>query len=412
VYIFVALVNIIFVVVAISISRRVFNAVSLLIAPQIALDMIGGYIYELKMGRVTSDGSVIIVLALVTLANFSFAFKYCLTLGSRRSSFFKLIEENKRYKDTRVRIVLGINLLVILTLIFNLLQKSGAEIFTRQLYEITREGFGHIYFSCLFLCYTGVAISLCNTNGVARWLWVVTFSISSASLGAKTPMVVAVYISLIYYSVRRIKSIKGLLVWMSLSLLGATLAILSFYIYSEWARDNMVLAMVSYSDGIRNFAGLIDKWTDFKLGVYWFEDNVFGCIPRSLFPGKPLVYGSGNLAPLIFISETIDKGTPSFTRYGRIWADFGYGSFLIIPIMCGINGVFAAKFEDSLERRPTFAGLSGFFLSIGLPFFNIGSVFLSTIFANILLSMLVWFLLIGRNGDCIKHKPQSKGLNN
>ena len=389
-FIFIAILNSVFILAGSLVSKRLLNAVSLLIAPQIALDFVGGHIYQSEVGSESSDESLNLVLALVSLANLAFTFRYCVNIGAPISIIFKKIEERANCNRVRIRYILTVFFITVSALVYLLAKNSGGNLFTRELYEITREGFGHLFFTCLFLCYSGISIALCNTYGSEKLFWVLLFFISSACLGAKTPIVMTVYIILIYYSVKPIKNSKGLLVWISLSVLCGAIAIVSFYVYSEWARDNIILSMVSYSDGIRNFARLIDKWTNFKMGLFWFEDNIISCLPRSVFPSKPLVYGSGNLAPFVFISQIIDKGTPSFTRYGRIWADFGYFSFLIVPIMCGISGEYAARFEDSLMRRRTFAGLSGFFLSIFTPFFNIGSVFLSTVFINILFTIFIY----------------------
>lgn len=88
-------------------------------------------------------------------------------------------------------------------------------------------------------------------------------------------------------------------------------------------------------------------------GQLLVEDIVYSFIPRSIFPAKPFVYGTSRLPAFFFGEASVIAGnTPSFSSYGRAYADFGLIGVFVESLIIGLaTGMAEKTLRKSLNRQ-------------------------------------------------------------
>lgn len=241
----------------------------------------------------------------------------------------------------------------------------------RQIYELTRSGFGIQFYLSTLAVYVGFVLLLFSRK--LKRSSAVLFSLISLPIiylhGSKGQVLNFVLIALYFLVFVKGKrfGIKG---FVGLGLIVSTLVVSLFYVsYSEEARADLLVEMAGYAEYTRNAAMVIDDATlDPQLGRLAVESKFYVMVPRALFPDKPKDYGAFWLAKRYYSDRfELDVGAPDF-GLGFIYADFG--DFAVLYYFGGslLTGLILKILVTRLKRRPdagTFFLLLAF-LDVGL----------------------------------------------
>ena len=297
-------------------------------------------------------------------------------------------------KKKNIYLFLLISFLMITGYILFVFNDFGMEIITnsRKIYTQTRLGFGHLYFSSMFLI-TVSLITVLFQGGPVKILFIILGFIYAYLSGAKSILVSFIYIFFFYYLFRKGLRVNFLKL-LALVLAGFVLLIGVFYIFSPLARGHIFEFMVNYSDQIRNFAVEIGNLNTVQRGKLWFEDNFYAFIPRAFFPNKPELFGTFKLSYRFYPDGTMKfSGAPSFGPFGTLFADFGYISVYLITVIFFIKGYLVGMFEKRVRAEGGMDMLN-FFMFILLSFgyfLNVGISALSLFLLNIVLVILILY---------------------
>lgn len=99
------------------------------------------------------------------------------------------------------------------------------------------------------------------------------------------------------------------------------------------------------------------RFDGYRFGKSWFEDIVFGAIPRSLFPSKPTIFGAVGLQQAYFPGSFPEHGVPTATYplgiFGEAFVNFG--AIGVVLTLFGVGGFVRAVFLYALtgfRERP------------------------------------------------------------
>lgn len=225
----------------------------------------------------------------------------------------------------------------------------------RGLYEVTRQGFGHFYFimaTSMKLCFVMLLFSKFKSPILPLLLFLMALG-----TGSKTHAFVLFLILITYKIVFSYKNRIPTRFVLGLSLVAFLLITflfsMTFHVGEGFSLKDLSLLSTSFmNEGTNNTVLLMDTYKTafqgFQGGSIFLENNVFTRLPRILFPGKPVIFGSFRLADMYFYEHTsLGVGAKTFGTTGDFYADFGYGAFAIVLIMglvfYGLAGIVLAK---------------------------------------------------------------------
>lgn len=228
----------------------------------------------------------------------------------------------------------------------------------RQIYEVTRVGYGHLYyvagsFLTLFL--------LCGLFTFKRkWLVLVIAAICSLPFGNKTRLFSVFNAALLYYlyfhPVRhRLRAPRY-----TIGIVGGLLSsVVGMFWLTSHDLDPLKLIQFVAGFGLEtqvNFSVLSNRFLSYFpnghfYGRIFFEDNFINVIPRVLWPGKPLYFGSLHLSQSIYpVLTEADRGAPTFGHFGQPYADFGILGLIQVALQQGILGDLLGRYETRSKQ--------------------------------------------------------------
>jgi hypothetical protein len=384
-------------------SRRVVNVLFINASLFVLMDCVGNLVFFGLTRDIVNQAAFSLVMLINLVYISSFAFGY---MGAiRKSRWAGLFKGEVVDSRLAVKLYLFGTTSISFFLLIVLVYFSGSSLFTRELYENTRSFYGPIFFGIQMLCSLNIAIAVLYCKSVTRVAVSVVNFLLIAGLGSKGVIVFCLLIILTPQFVKRSRTLRSFVTVFVLGFLLVLLSFYGFYYYTAWAQDDFLLGVTSFLDGTRNFALLIEKWRGFMLGQLTIEDNLYMLVPRYVFESKPLVFGSGYLCDEFFKFVAIDKGAPSFTRFGRLWADFGYFSFIVVSMIGYCWGRLGAAAEDKLECSPGLKSLIVYMLSISQAFLNPGGlVFTVQLFNYLIVCFVVFLVSWGGAGEKMRFK--------
>jgi hypothetical protein len=364
------LISLAFVVMAyIFVSRREDNWVNIL-TPFLLFSVPGWYVLELVYGSVFGyEASV--------YAYFYCYLTYALGVGATVAGYIAMPARPLGIfiKVPRIRIP-GVPFLflafAVLLYAGILIKFPGLLVSPRQIYELTRSGFGLQFFLSAFAVYMGFILLLFSPRKnkvVSAVFWLVSLVVLYLH-GSKGQLLnwflVALYF-FVFVAGKRFdfKRVVGLA-------MGAICLISSlFYITSYGsAASDLLLDMANYADYTRNAAMIIDDQTLApQMGRLAAESKLYIMVPRALFPDKPKDYGGFWLVKRYYPDKyELEAGAPDL-GLGFLYADFGAFAIVYYCIGALLAGVSMKVLVTRLRQRPD----AGTFLLL-LVFLDVGLI--------------------------------------
>ncbi|MDW8482508.1 MAG: hypothetical protein RML14_11735 [Meiothermus sp.] len=280
-------------------------------------------------------------------------------------------------------------------LILFISQLVDAPPFSRMFYERTRVGFGHLYYPAVLFTNLAVVLGLFAVHGkLQKPILVLSGIVLSAAFGSKWVLALQSVVVVYYaYAVLGYRIDTRKVVPVTLGI-GASL-IFAFWLFSPFARSNLLDFSIQYSEYTRNLMLVVETWNEYKYGQLTLENNLFPLLPRALYPEKPLVFGSLRLSEHYYPeSVELSQGLPSFGPFGAVWADFGPLAFLIVGVVGFAQGFLIRKIEIRLYKRNHIGLFIAYITLVGLPLINPGVISTTVIAINIAIGiMLHWVCL-------------------
>jgi hypothetical protein len=222
---------------------------------------------------------------------------------------------------------------------FLLMVRSGVNTMwltdTRNAYEFHRSGVGAYYVFSQFFLFLSFILLLFNLSYKRKILKIIISTIFFMYIftffGSKKSLLTLILISMTYYSynVYKIKIFRALIMFAMISLLFLYFQnyYSNFNLTKSFNYFNYFNSMVLFFENVQNFEYYYGSNT---LG------NLWGLVPRSIYPDKPYVYASA------VITETISPGAPAEGRYMGVlhwvtyYLDFGVLGVLFWGLITGM----------------------------------------------------------------------------
>src|ERR1700739_64761 len=249
----------------------------------------------------------------------------------------------------------------------------------RRIYELTRSGYGPLFFGSTFFATLGFVAYLFQKR--KRLLGSLAFYALCGALtflhGSKGQILNYFLIWMLYQVYVNHKNISALA---AISVVGfvAVLTIGSYVLFSSTA-DIIALMnnLTGYADSVRNAMQVIDdSQADHYLGRLTLENEVYSRIPRVLMPSKPKDYGAFALGkkydPVQYRS---DEGSPNYD-IGLTYADFGPFTLIYLCATSALMAWLVSSFTAHLRQRPTAGRFIVFIFLAGVNVIPISGVFL------------------------------------
>jgi hypothetical protein len=225
----------------------------------------------------------------------------------------------------------------------------------REIYEVTRIGYGIQSFLSTFIVYIGFIVLLFRRY---RRLWTVLFAVPALGLlylhGSKG-QVFGFFLIWLYFVafVQRRRFAMGRLI--SLCAV-STVAILSLFYVTEPAsfREDLLESVVSYAAEYTRNAVLVieDDTLEPQYGRLTLEGSYYGLIPRQFFPDKRKDFGPLWLASRYYPGRfQHEHGAPAF-GLGLLYADFGVFAIFYYAVSELLSGMMLKMLAVRLEMRP------------------------------------------------------------
>jgi hypothetical protein len=242
----------------------------------------------------------------------------------------------------------------------------------RQIYELTRSGFGLQFFLSAFAVYFGLILLLFSprTNKALAVIFTLVSLLVLYLHGSKGQLLnffLVVLYFLVFVAGKRFdfKRVVGLAM--------GTICLISslFYITSYGSEiPDLVLDMANYAEYTRNAAMIIDDQTLApQMGRLAAESKLYIMVPRALFPDKPKDYGGFWLVKRYYPNKfELDAGAPDF-GLGFLYADFGAFAIVYYCMASLLAGASMKVLVTRLRRRPD----AGTFLLL-LVFLDVGLI--------------------------------------
>lgn len=244
-------------------------------------------------------------------------------------------------------ICLGLSALIYVPL---LLQFPEYLIDPREIYKLTRTGFGAQFFISSTLAYLAIIFILfTNRSSVTK---VAVSVIATAFLllhGSKGQVLNVILILLLFHIY-----VRGRKVGLKSALIaGSAIAVLILLLFAgtmslgDGPREALE-AISEYSDYTRNAMMVIDEHLPLQYGRLTVEGNIYGVIPRGLMPNKPKNFGTFFLAEEFYPNSfDSDTGSPAF-GVGVQYADFGALAIVYLVLFALLRGWLARMFVNRL----------------------------------------------------------------
>jgi hypothetical protein len=253
-----------------------------------------------------------------------------------------------------------------------LIRFPGLIFSPRQIYELTRSGFGIHFYLSSFAVYFGMILLFFSPK--ARLASISVFVLVSLILlylhGSKGQVLNLLLIALYFlvfvkgrhFNLARLAGLGAVF--------GSVILGLFYLGYSEEARKDLLIEIAGYAEYTRNAAMVIDDATlDPQMGRLAAESKIFVIVPRAVFPDKPKDYGAFWLAKRYFPDRfELDVGAPDF-GLGLLYADFGVFAVVYYFVSAFLAGVVMKVLVTRLRRQPD----PGTFLLL-LVFLDVGVI--------------------------------------
>lgn len=225
----------------------------------------------------------------------------------------------------------------------------------RQIYTLTRTGYGTEFFLSSFAVY--LALIMLLFSGTRRRglkaLFVIVAIVLLGLHGSKGQVLNFLLIGLYFAVFVRQARFSFARMAAVVSVVSAVILVLFYITFSGAVRDDLLGAIAGYSDYTRNAMLVMDDGTlPLQDGRLTLEEAAYSLVPRALFPNKPKDFGALWLAERYFPTRFEgDAGAPAF-GIGVGYADFGLFSIVYYAVCWMISGMFMRVLVARLRARP------------------------------------------------------------
>jgi hypothetical protein len=261
----------------------------------------------------------------------------------------------------------------------------------RQIYNLTRTGFGPQSFLSSTLAYLAIIFILFTNQSRITKSWMIATAFGLLLLhGSKGQVLNAVLILALFYAYVQRKKVR----FKAAIVVGSALALIVLLLFAGTmtvgdSPIEMVESLTQYSDYTRNAMLVIDAHFPVQLGRLTVESNTISLVPRALFPNKPRNFGSFFLTEH-FYPEWFDADTSPAFGIGVQYADFGSLAIVYIALFGLFKGWMARVFVNRVQRyrHPADFLVLAFLADIGLFPLGIGWFLPETILLALMLRFL------------------------
>ena len=226
----------------------------------------------------------------------------------------------------------------------------------REIYSLTRTGYGVQSFLSTFCIYIGF-ILLLFTERRGRFALAIYFVLAAAFLYMHGSKGQTFYLLLIWlYFSAFVKQRKfGIGRLFTLGLVSSSILVGLFYLTSSQdLRRDLLISIAGYSSEYTRNAMMVidDNDLQFQHGRLALENAFYALIPRQIFPAKRKDFGSLWLANKYYPERfQDDRGAPAF-GLGVLYADFGIFSIVYYCMGEFLSGTMLGILAAQLRRRP------------------------------------------------------------
>jgi hypothetical protein len=329
-------------------SRREGTYINIL-TPAFAIQIPAYFLFQLGyifiFGTENSTYAYIYVYGTLAVSNLAFVFAY--TRKSGRAASSRAIYSYANFTTLSLACV-GLACAVYAPVLFEFREFLLSP---RQIYELTRTGYGPETFVSSTLAYLGIIFILFTRRSVFMKAFVVTAaSVLIAFHGSKGQILNILLLLLLFQVYVRRKKV-GALAALGWSAVISALVIVLFaatLVLGSTVMD-AVQQISEYSDYTRNAMLVIDSHLPLQYGRLTMEANIYGLIPRVLMPTKPKDFGEFYLAEEFYPAWfDADTGSPDF-GIGVQYADFGALAIIYLTLFSMLNGWLARIFVGRLS---------------------------------------------------------------
>jgi hypothetical protein len=239
----------------------------------------------------------------------------------------------------------------------------------RQIYNLTRVGFGPQFFLSSTLSYIAVIFILFSNRSLFVKVSVVVVAtcllLLHGSKGEALNVVLILALHHVYVKQRKI-GFKGALA------VGSSMALIILLLFAATMSlgatpMDVVQSLTQYSDYTRNAMLVIDSKIPVQYGRLTIESNTIALIPRALMPDKRRDFGPFFLTQDLF-PDWYDRETSPAFGAGVQYADFGSLAIVYLAVIALLKGWLARIFVNRLRafRHPADFFVLAFVADIGL----------------------------------------------
>jgi oligosaccharide repeat unit polymerase len=249
----------------------------------------------------------------------------------------------------------------------------------REIYALTRSGYGLESFLSTFCIYVGFIFLLFSQNRLRASLAIYLF-LSAGLLylhGSKGQLFYMLLIWL-YFSAFVRRQEFGFRRLIALGLVSSSFLFGLFYVTSSQPQKiDLLVSIAGYSsEYTRNAMRVIDDDDlEPQLGRLTFENSYYSFLPRQLFPEKRKDFGSLWLASRYYPGRFQEgRGAPAF-GLGVLYADFGIFAILYYSLGEFLSGALLGILAYQLKRRPDAGSFFLFAIFMDVPLIPTGTGF-------------------------------------
>ncbi|WP_134737948.1 hypothetical protein [Mucilaginibacter psychrotolerans] len=237
---------------------------------------------------------------------------------------------------------------------------SGAFINSRfVVYTESRVGTGHIFYiaGTFFNIYALVGLFY----NKRKWLHILSCIVFALPYGSKTKMItVFIYLFVYIFMVDENRAKYRRNRYLAIIAVVVPLIVFALFWITTFDLDSVQILQLALGFGNEyqtNFNELILHFhvhfkEGYQHGRILLEEAFYPFIPRALWPGKPLYFGSLFISYKVYPEVTeLNLGAPSFGPFGQAYVDFGLFGLLQIVFQQAILGFFMGKYEVQVQQR-------------------------------------------------------------
>jgi hypothetical protein len=301
-----------------------------------------------------------------TLAVETVTFVYAYTRTGKRTFRLPYVSAHRNFTPLSVScLALGILLYVPV-----LAQFREFLLDPRQIYMLTRTGFGIPFYISSILAYLAIIAILFTKRS-----WLVKASVIAAaagllllhgSKGQVLTLVLILCLFHVYAGGNKVGVMQALVACFCIGMIVLSLFALTMSLGS--ATDEALETISQYVDSTRNAMLVIDSHFPVQYGRLTFETNTIARIPRAFMPGKPKNFGPYYLDEYFFPDWfDADTGSPDF-GIGVQYADFGVLAIVYLTLFALFRGWLTRIFVNRLRitQHPADFYLLAFLAGISL----------------------------------------------